>query len=161
MHEGNFSMCWVMGISPGSPSDSQCLLCRCFPAELVVPRRSHYLTDGIMFSELQNKDPALSPTKKHPSILPTFIPWDEQSPPWRRLCFTLPVQLCRSLPHRKSPLCGYFWLAAGPEELAFSQPLQRTPLGITSCVLGSAWVNRLPSASPLPAAKYLPAPLPV
>lgn len=94
MHKGNFSMCWVMGIIPDSPSDSECLLHRCFPVELLVPGRSHYPTDGTTSSELQNEDPALSPTKKHLSILPAPIPQDEQSSPWRRLCFTLPVQLC-------------------------------------------------------------------
>lgn len=93
-----------------------------------------------------------SPTRSVPLILATFIPRDEQSPPRRRLHFSAqhpaPTAVQIASPLKVTP--PWLFLAGGGAGGTGSLPAaaaQRTPFGITSCVVGSARVSRLPSAS--------------
>lgn len=157
------SMRWVMGMNTASPRDGEWLALRCCPVRLPVPVRGGCPPDRTVAARW-NSCPF--PHQKKTLILVALIPRDEQSLPRRWLRFgpqhpaptAVQIACFSAESHPAMVILGW---RRGRRKLALSQALQRAPVGITSCVVGSAWVNSVPSASPLPAAKYLPAPLPV
>lgn len=119
---------------------------------------------GLCPGEQQNEDPALFSHQKHILILAALIPRDERSLFQGQLCFSEqhPTHRAIQIVSLLKVTLPWLFLAGGGAGGARSFPAAAVhPFGITSLVVDSAWVNRLPSASALLAAKYLPALMPV
>lgn len=125
-------MHWVMGMNPASPRDGEWLARRCSPMEPAVLGRVVYPPDGNVSRQCVQQcvqtscktAPVLSPHQKHPLILATFIPRDEQSLPWRQQHFSTQHPARRAM-QIISPLkvtLPWLFLAAGGAGGAGSLP---------------------------------------